>query len=274
MHPTDEKFLTFVKDLLNNKRESDKSELKLLYDIWKAYEYGTIFKMFMGTQHGQLKGLLLDDKSMGGLKRGKYYELILHYMYGNITQIKDACADSKDAKAKEQSQYPYIPLHAPSFSALLDYISKKYKHRKSFIDVGCGIGDKVLFAFLSRLFDECHGIEYDIISYKIAAQTTGWEMSNHIKSDKESKRYGNGNSFFIKGDAFDHDYSKYDTAYLYCPMSDGKMMKKLIGHIHTTQKSGSIICLFLDNFGVKRWAESKGIKIEYEKKSGAIIIHK
>ena len=89
----------------------------------------------------------------------------------------------------------------------------KYKH---FLDMGSGDG-KV--AFIASLFTNSTGIEYDK-----ELHLKGLEIKNKLDLNTE----------LIKGDFFNHDFSKYDIIYLYSDKPfyrdiEKKMIKELKG---------------------------------------------
>ena len=199
--------------------------------------------------------------------RSIIYQNIFFSLYGDYENIRDKCRRSKDTIANDQKQYPYIPLSSYRFDMMLDYIEKTYGRRESFIDVGCGVGDKTLLAKLSGSFEKSCGIEYDEVSYNIAIKKTQKFMDDIDKSNF-NPRYPS----FIHGDAFKHSFKPYDTVYLYCPLSSDEMMQKLMNHIYDTINKGSIICFFNAGMDMKKWMKGKDVYIDID--NGFYIIRK
>lgn len=125
--------------------------------------------------------------------------------------------------------YHYIPYDRYSFLKILEEISSF--STKSFIDVGSGIGDKVL---LANLFLECKylntrkrkyiGIEYNTRTFNISKNT--------ISSLPGIK--------LVKGDAFDYDFSDIDIVYMYVPINNGERMMSLHEKVLKELSKGSI----------------------------------
>lgn len=98
---------------------------------------------------------------------------------------------------------------------------KYYQHSEpvpfKFIDIGCGVGQKVYAA--ERLFDsiEGYGMELRSTHVQVARETLA-------KYTGGSGRFGNANKFnperIIEGNAITFDkYSDFDIIYFYCPSS-------------------------------------------------------
>jgi hypothetical protein len=61
--------------------------------------------------------------------------------------------EEKSEEEKEIAAYEYIPYSRTGFVKLVKVVKNKFKP-KHFIDIGCGIGDKVLLAYLFGDFDQ------------------------------------------------------------------------------------------------------------------------
>ena len=155
--------------------------------------------------------------------------------------------EEQDARAKTGA-FPYIPLQLAPFLEQLfkarsilnpDWVSQRYSTypRPSFIDVGCGIGTKVLIA--KQFCLDYYGIEINKKYVEVAR-----------------KLLGDYKKTILQGDARKHDYSPYDIIYFYCPMRvmykkdkkgnyssepDNRNEVALEQHIITTAKVGAII---------------------------------
>ena len=172
----------------------------------------------------------------------------------------------QEAHAKTGA-FPYIPLPLNQFLEQLfkarsilnpDWVSQRYAHpQPSFIDVGCGIGTKVLIARQFRL-DYC-GIE---INKKYV------EAARRLLGDYTKKT-------ILQGDARKHNYSPYDIIYFYCPMRTTYKKDKqgnctteidktneltLEERIITTAKVGAVILANLHNHDAFRDPTKWGLK--------------
>ena len=103
-----------------------------------------------------------------------------------------------------------------------------------FIDIGCGIGTKVLIA--SQFF-QASGIELNQNYFKIARK-----VNAHKKFHKFGRyeKLGTKNNI-INGDAFEHDYSKYDVLYFFRPMNKEQLQIRLEKKIFKEMKVGAVI---------------------------------
>ena len=155
----------------------------------------------------------------------------LKEIYGYETYVQSQYEDSILSRRDESRKdyYPYIPLHPMRFLNVLKSLRLLFGHRESFIDVGCGIGEKVLLAHHTEMFDKCYGIEYSSYTHDIA------------KSKIEPII---GSNTIIYGDAFAHDFSTYDTIYMYCPIQNPDTMLRLLEYIYKTMREDAIIIFF------------------------------
>ncbi len=175
---------------------------------------------------------------------------LIEFLYGHPVfyyQELDRSIKSINKVREDDGHYHYIALGNGAFvDNFLRPIHKIYGHRKSFIDVGCGIGDKILLAWLSGLFDECYGIEYSKLTYEIAYKIFG------------KLRLYDG---VIYGNAFGYNFEPYDTIYSYCPISDGETMHRLYVHIFGQIKRGAIMKEMLPESGMRNFLDSNGISV-------------
>jgi len=148
----------------------------------------------------------------------EYFDVIMS------TDIKTKLNDES-----RNNYFGYIPKDPGVFLNSLKEVKEKFGHRESFIDVGCGIADKTLLAHYTGIFDKCYGIECSSYTYDLA------------KSKVEPIT---GENTIIYGDAFAHDFSKYDTIYMYCPIRDEETMLRLLEYIYKTMREDAIIIFF------------------------------
>ncbi len=206
------------------------------------------------------------------IRRDKYFKLLFDIIYPEHQQISNDCGRRKDKLATEQGQYTYIPPPMYSFDNILKYIETKYGKRKYFFDVGCGIGDKALLAYISGLFEQVGGIEYDETSFNVANYKT-----SRLINYKHRMNYPQSNktvSKFILGDAFTHNFSTYDTIYLYCPIKTHEGMSKLLSHIYDTMKKDSIIFFKNANLRIDQWEREHNLGKTWVEKADCYVIVK
>lgn len=130
----------------------------------------------------------------------------------------------QDLADRKNSQYekcfPYIRYSWDSFrSAMVDHL----KDAKSFIDVGCGAGDKVYLAKKINPKLWACGIE-------LCKPLTVWADSLGIEN-------------VWHGDAFKLDYSNWDVIYAYWPIPDNAQMTMLMYHIITTMRKDATLVI-------------------------------
>jgi len=135
--------------------------------------------------------------------------------------------------------YPYIPFSVEGFVAAIDramWMSGEYgRHRDfqyphpvrgnvSFIDVGCGVGDKLALAKLVMGFNDVTGIE-----------------CVHQTAAVAKKRLGKHQIAVLEMDAFEYDFSPHNLIYMYHPIADNCLYAQLYAHIAKTIKPGAMI---------------------------------
>lgn len=168
------------------------------------------------------------------------------YGVNHIDEIISKDERERDKNIKRKDHFYYIPKYPETFLQCLIKINKIYGNRKSFMDVGCGIGDKVLLSHYTNFFSKCYGIEYSDYTYNIA---------------KEKIEPITGQDTIFKGDAFEHDFSPYDTIYLYCPIRERKPMKELLLHVYNTMKEDAIILFFnAVIYDWEKWTRENNLK--------------
>lgn len=135
--------------------------------------------------------------------------------------------DKGKSKYEDRKQYPYIPSRLTMIAKLMSCkYTGQYGRGKSFIDIGCGIGDKVFMAALhSGSYNLAHGrfvgLEYDYATAAVAEEVKG-----HLPGkDMATVR-------FIQADALKYkDFGAFDRIYTYLPMTDDASLSKFYGHI-------------------------------------------
>jgi SAM-dependent methyltransferase len=120
---------------------------------------------------------------------------------------------NEDCNYREDGSFKYIPYNMESFIKLLEGKTGK------FLDVGCGIGDKVLMA--KELGFDAYGIEKDERLFKIANKY----LSNITLID-----------------AMDfQDYDKFEVIYVYRPFKDEEKLKQLSDLIKSKMNPEAIL---------------------------------
>ena len=189
-------------------------------------EYRAVFKCLVGLSDTNytLRATLIDElqkkayscRDFDKIVRAVSLTMLLVFPEG----VRNYSSDTNkryQGDANQKQQYPYIPYDLTSFIKGLRSVPSFLKG-SSFIDVGCGIGDKVFIASLLSKDMECAGIEYDTSTHAIA----------------NSKSFINKYHDFICGDAFKHDFSKYDRIYTYQPIGNQEVLLDLYKHIADT----------------------------------------
>ena len=116
---------------------------------------------------------------------------------------------NEKSEIRSKYYFHYIPYNLESFYRILEFFKQNYPQFNNFIDVGCGIGDKLLIA--KNLFNyNVTGIEYSSYTYKIA-QEVGDKYDFNV----------------VNIDAFDFDFSPFNLIYMYSPIRDNELMNKL-----------------------------------------------
>lgn len=192
-------------------------------------------------------------------------EFLIIMVYGRDTQFFSNLDkhNGKDKKQKDDRHYPYIAYRTDRFIVdVLVSTYEKFGKRKNFVDVGCGIGDKVFLAWLSGIFDECVGIEYEGFTSSIGigiAQESLSRFRPHLYLEKGricSKENWEFKSVpidfgIINADAFDINYKDFDTVYLYHPIADENLMGKLYRHIFKSMPKKAILLEMMQDSGLQ-----------------------
>lgn len=151
---------------------------------------------------------------------------------------RDTSSNDHARACYKAGRYPYIPLEPSEFLRQLDltfqYLTetKSLSRRLKFIDVGCGIGSKLVLAV-----DSSHGHYLDVRGIEI--DPTYHEIACSLFGRFKSKEWLD--EHIILGDALKHNYKPYDLIYFYCPFENGQLEKKLEERIAKTAKPGALI---------------------------------
>lgn len=180
--------------------------------------------------------------------------------------------NGKDKTQKDEGHYPYIAYSTEGFIAnFLFNVHNKFGRRKSFVDIGCGIGDKVFLAWMSGIFDECIGIEYEGFTANIGIKISNAlsdsksymyldktsiesRFPSYIKKDKKDEAlidFG-----IIQANAFDVTYKRFDTIYFYHPIANVDLMRTLYEHVFKSMKPKTIFLEMMQDAGLKKALEN------------------
>ncbi len=179
-----------------------------------------------------------------------FWEMIIPLILGrNILFFIPDCYD----KSKTLNTLAYPPIPA-SVSLVYSFIfnnkeTVKFLEGINFIDVGCGLGDKVFF--MSIISDmKCHGIEMDYMSAHLASYLN--DCSEHP---------------IFCDNALNHDFSDYDRIYTYqpinpCTQEGCEDLYKLYKHIFDTMPINGMWLEMLFNYPLNKLIEENKDKIE------------
>ena len=124
----------------------------------------------------------------------------------------------------ERDNHAYIAYDHTRFARIISKWSRELRGDVNFIDVGCGIGDKLLMAryFVDRI-KSITGVEINAHTYNLGEFFT-----------KQVRKWLNTPFTVIEGDAFDIDYEEYNLIYMFRPIAGNKRMCELYKHILET----------------------------------------
>lgn len=146
-------------------------------------------------------------------------------------------------------EFYYIPLVLDRFFQMLDagLLALGERNHCTWVDVGCGIGTKVILAQTcytwSGITLTAKGIEKDPRYVEIARKTTLEAC---------------GRDAIVEADALTHDYSPYDLIYFYRPLIDDLKQTALEKQIIETCKPGTVITP-IGNTGHDHWHALKQV---------------
>jgi SAM-dependent methyltransferase len=132
--------------------------------------------------------------------------------------------------AYQESHFHYIAFSPVNFIQRLKVFGCFRKTGK-FLDIGCGLGEKVFLAHVFGQFSRCDGLEYDAKTFAVAE----FLLDRIQPRDHYPIK-------LIQGDAlaFD-DYGDYEVVYMYRPMRDHGLMRKLMRRVAAQIKPGAIM---------------------------------
>lgn len=156
-----------------------------------------------------------------------------------------------DQDAAQHAHYHYIAYNPEQFLRKLQFYGVLHNAGR-FLDVGCGVGEKVFLAYALGAFGQCDGLEYDARTAAIAAFL--------LQRMETQPPYPIA---FFQGDAltFPH-YGRYDVIYMYRPMRDAQLMNRLFRHIAASMRPGALVFdVFQDNCGLRKKSATQFVTI-------------
>jgi hypothetical protein len=157
----------------------------------------------------------------------------------------------QNAHQKKNEHYPYISYGGRRFVGTLGRAG--LLEGKHFLDVGCGIADKVMLAWTFGTFVTASGLEYDRKTVGLA-KSAAWNFDGH--SPKKAVLQ------ILEGDALEFDkYGKYDVIYMYMPMRDPGRVGCLLKQICEQASIGTRIVEVMRGVCLKRTKD--GFKRRY-----------
>lgn len=160
--------------------------------------------------------------------------------------------------------YPCIHLNVHQFMSELEMVNEKFPLTgKRFLDVGCGLGQKVYLAHVSQFQMDAHGLELrrnyvrkgnELLQMYLAPET--WADRHFPKEvEKQPNRILYGNAISFK------KYADYDVIYFYRPSPCPKVQEKIERAICKGAKKGAIIIGFgFQSLGYEKFHRKYGIK--------------
>jgi SAM-dependent methyltransferase len=169
-------------------------------------------------------------------------------------------SERKDEKEQEIGAFNYIPFPEDIFVEELEgLLNVSSSQRVSFMDVGCGIGDKMLLAKVLLGFDKVYGIELNRHTIELGR----WSLSiltRHLYPGEEQLGcIKDGDCTFIHGDALDYDFGAHGFVYSYRPIR-GRRVYELWAHIiNTMPEKGWYVEVAPDSDFFSKYTSNKGM---------------
>lgn len=189
----------------------------------------------------------------------------MSYLTENILRKLEEfiASDSKEERTQrgKDGEFHYIPLSLKRFeiqlkSALAVY-GKRPEQTLHFVDVGCGIGTKLIAASdYSFRGLKLSGVEKNARYVGIARKLL---ESAEVKAE------------IIQCDALTHDYAPYDLIYFYCPLCDPKKQAELEVRILTTAHKGALILPNLAKLSEPSWKKHTKCVFNPDSSSGGRV---
>ena len=212
-----------------------------------------------------LELLAQDDAGPNYVAKG-----IFTTVYGSHSSVS---TEEKSEKEKELSSYKYISYGRGQFIRTLRSIlavADDYAPT-SFIDVGCGIGDKLLLAKVACGFEKVYGIELNTHTIELARW---WlkPLEGH-RGFREDDLFPAGTFTLMQGDAFDYNYASHSFIYMYYPMQHLGMMERLWQHVIDTMPDNGWM-IEVSGYGSKLFSQFTSKSHRDTDFQGQWIVHK
>lgn len=163
----------------------------------------------------------------------EYLSVKLNIMHVALHNIECSHLPPEPDDPDEEDRHRWVPFPCGSFvDACLEafYLTGGVVKSKKFLDIGCGIGTKVMLADV--LFD-----------------ASGFELNEEYL--KVAKLIGCRDVW--QGDALEFEkYGDYDILYFYCPFRDDMLQVKFERHVYKHMRKGAIL---IPMHTMTMWAE-------------------
>lgn len=164
-------------------------------------------------------------------------------------RIGDTPAEKENVVFVNDGSYKCIHLAPMRFVSMLGAVldhqkiePHKNKRKPKFLDIGCGVGEKIYLASLFGL------------------NTFGLELRKELITDGRKLLKSMSDDFyddhFIPGNALTFDYKDFDILYFYCPLADEALQIKLELRIAKTAKPGAIVIPALSKGCFRNWGDN------------------
>ena len=156
-------------------------------------------------------------------------------------------SEKRDRIVRSDGGYKCIHLGVEDFISQVQFVIKELQlttpaqiANLRFIDVGCGVGQKVFLA-------HCFGFNAFGLELRKELIDTGEHLFGSMSVSK--RYYHERGEFFIQGNALTYpDYSRFDIIYFYCPLADDKLEIELEKKIIADAHSGAIVLANLPKY--------------------------
>ena len=168
-------------------------------------------------------------------------------------RIGNSKAEKRDRVVESDGGYKCIHLSIEEFISSVSAMLKKQGiddekvNQLTFLDIGCGVGQKV---YLAKVFGfQSYGLELreELIKegkrlFKKLRIITEYDTYDNIGRHDTYDNIGRHDFVFIQGNALTFpDFAKFDVMYFYCPLFDNKLQVAMELHLAKTAKVGAIV---------------------------------
>lgn len=173
--------------------------------------------------------------------QANYLQLIHNVFENAADEVNNKVSNDNHEK---KGSYPCIHLNIPAFISQLTEVIKKQKlhpHTLKFLDVGCGVGQKV---FLAKEMFDFNAFGFDLrLSFVQKARELIKMLNDRYYSDwrREAQDKELKSTIFQANALKFNNYSNYDVIYFYCPMHNPEFEIKLEKRIAEQAKIGAIV---------------------------------